>query len=261
MSYSLLCIPYAVLHFLPCSNYDLVQPRTDSLQTFSVFSLYSEVFCCWNVLSSLVFCAIFILGLVEFSLHIIPFPVEWAMDSQGLGLQHFCICGAPIKRVLCLRIHFSLCIQSILPGNGSHICREDSGVTLFRDCPSWCLSGILQPCMLIATEEGSVISQSVPLAATCTGEQYKSESSVYQSTFCIREEKHPDGNSADQKDECWLQIFGLSTMELEQEGILAFVLYFPQVFVCKWWWTVSAGTSLLRGLANSIFDSELRKDS
>lgn len=37
------------------------------------------------------------------------------------------------------RIHFSLCIQIILPENVSHIYREDSGVTWFREIPSWCL--------------------------------------------------------------------------------------------------------------------------
>lgn len=91
------------------------------------------------------------------------------MDSQGLWLQHFCVCGAPINRVLYLRIHFSLCIQSILPGNVSHICREDSGVTSFREYPSWCFIWNSTAMNVIATEEGSVISQSESLAADCTG--------------------------------------------------------------------------------------------
>lgn len=91
------------------------------------------------------------------------------MDSQGLWLQHFCICGAPINRVLYPRIPFSLGIQSILPGNVNHICREDSGVTSFREYPSWCLIWNSTAMNVIAAEEGSVVSQSISLAADCTG--------------------------------------------------------------------------------------------
>lgn len=51
-----------------------------------------------------------------------------------------------------------------LPGNVSRVCRQDSGVTLFRECPSWYLIWNSAAMDVIVTGETSVISQSVSLA-------------------------------------------------------------------------------------------------
>lgn len=55
---------------------------------------------------------------------------------------------------------------------------------------------------VIATGEGSAISQSVSVAASCTGDRHRNESSTNQTVFCITKEKHPHRTPADQKDEC-----------------------------------------------------------
>lgn len=217
------------------------------------------MFCYWNVLSSLVSCAIFICGLVEFSLFTFTlFPFLWngLWTHKDFDFSTFVFVELPSIE-FCLRIHFPSYIQSILPGNVSHICRQDSGVTLFIEYPSWCLIWNSPAMDVIATGEGSVISQSVCLAAS------KRETQKWTVNILIFISKKRCTHMGllqirrmcvDYRHSVWVH-WSWSKLEFWHLSLIFLRLF------CVRWRAVSVGTSLLPGLANSIFDSELLKDS
>lgn len=137
-----------------------------------------------------------------------------------------------------------------LPGNVSHVCRQDSGVTLFREYPSRYLIWNSAAMDVIVTGEGSIISQSVSLA------ELERDTKVAHNLYFASEKRSTHRRLLKIKrmsiDYRHLVCVHWSWSNLEFWH-LSFI--FPHAFICKWWRTKSVGTSLLPGLANIIFDS------